>query len=442
MKRYTLTPQHVVKCFCFTERMTRTFFKLVVLALVSAHPPAMAAEGSLAQADSSAKALRDLQGWLAIPRAQRPAITNSPFAFVPITHSDAAAATAALWREHAAFIRETRAAEMRAKVVDVGGLKMKFDMLSFTDAPATNGRSLFLSLHGGGGAPPEVNESQWHNQVRLGKGYHPREGVYLAPRAPTDAWNLWHQGHIDTFFDRLIENLVVFSNINPNRVYVLGYSAGGDGVYQLGPRMADRWAAAAMMAGHPNDASPLGLRNVPFAIQVGANDGGFNRNKVAAEWGRKLDDLQRADPQGYVHFTELHAGKSHWMDLEDRKAIPWMEKFTRTPLPEKVVWRQSGRTHARFYWLAVQKDEAKGGQEIIAQLAGQTVTLSAKNVRAVTVLLNDAMLDLDQPVVIRTGENTLFSKRVARTVATLVRTLQERGDTNLTFSAEVTVTMP
>jgi len=63
------------------------------------------------------------------------------------------------------------------------------------------------------------------------------------------------------------------------------------------------------------------------------------------------------------------------------------------------------------------------------------VTLSSKNVRTVTVLLNDTMFDLDQPVVIRAGTSTLFSNRIARSVATLARTLQERGDTNLVFSA-------
>jgi predicted esterase len=317
-------------------------------------------------------------------------------------------------------------------------------MVSFTDtnAPATNGRSLFFSLHGGGGAPPAVNDSQWRNQVRLAKGYHPREGIYLAPRAPTDAWNLWHQAHIDVFFDRFIENLVVLSNVNPNRVYVFGYSAGGDGVYQVAPRTADRWAGAAMMAGHPNEASPLGLRNVPFAIQVGANDGGYGRNKVAAEWGRQLDELQRADPAGYLHFTELHAGKGHWMDLEDRKAIPWMEKFTRTPLPNRLVWFQDDVAHTRFYWLARPPLEVKKRQTIVAQRAGQTVTLSSTNVHTVTVLLNDALLDLDQPVVIRAGEASLHEGRLPRTVATLARTLGDRGDTHLTFSAEVTVTLP
>ena len=72
------------------------------------------------------------------------------------------------------------------------------------DPPEGEGRSLYISMHGGGGAPPAVNDQQWENQKRL---YKPAEGVYLAPRAPTDTWNLWHRAHIDDFYDRLIENL-------------------------------------------------------------------------------------------------------------------------------------------------------------------------------------------------------------------------------------------
>jgi hypothetical protein len=222
-------------------------------------------------------------------------------------------------------------------------------------------------------------------------------------------------------------------------VYVLGYSAGGDGVYQLGPRMADRWAAAAMMAGHPNETKPDGLRNVPFAIQVGEKDAGFNRNKVAAEWGKKLDDLRAADPGGYEHFTELSAGKGHWMDTDDRKAIPWMEKFTRNPIPDKVVWRQDDVTHDRLYWLAVPKAEAKGNQEIVATRKGQQITLEAQDVKTVTVLLNDAMLDLEAPVIVTAGGKEKFNGTVNRTIGNLARTMTERGDPKLVFSAEVKV---
>ncbi len=52
-------------------------------------------------------------------------------------------------------------------------------------------------------------------------------------------------------FDRLIEDMIVFEDVDPNRVYLTGYSAGGDGTYQLAPRMADRFAAAAMMLAIP-----------------------------------------------------------------------------------------------------------------------------------------------------------------------------------------------
>jgi dienelactone hydrolase len=360
---------------------------------------------------------------------------------VPITKADAERATKLLWEDHAAFIRTDRKAEMDEKAITISGKTMKFESVEFgkkEEAPA-GGRSLFISLHGGGGAPKEVNESQWKNQVKLARAYKPAEGIYVAPRAPSDTWNLWHQGHIDGLFDRLIEDMVVLEKVNPDRVYVLGYSAGGDGVYQLGPRMADRWAAASMMAGHPNETKPVGLRNVPFAIQVGEKDGAFSRNKVAEEWGKQLDDLRAADPGGYEHFVELHAGKGHWMDTDDRKAIPWMEKFTRNVLPDKIVWRQDDVTHERMYWLAVAKPAAKAKQEIVATRKGQGITLQVKDVNAVTVLLNDAMMDLDEAVVVSAGDKERHNAKVNRTIGTLARTLTERGDPKLVFSAEIKV---
>ena len=410
---------------------------LVATLLPGVAASAIAAE-PVANPEESGKALEALKGWLASPDESRGEIAVQPFANAPLTKPDAERARAMFWEDHLAMLRKTRAAEVAARVVEIGGLRMKFELLKFGEGdPPADGRSLFISMHGGGGAPPPVNESQWVNQVRLGKAYAPHEGIYLAPRAPSDTWDLWHRDHIDGFFARLIEDMVAIEGVNPNRVYLMGYSAGGDGVYQVGPRMADRWAAAAMMGGHPNEASPLGLRNIGFAIQVGANDGAYNRNKVAAEWGHRLDDLEKADPGGYPHFTELHAGKGHWMDLEDRKAIPWMEKFTRKALPEKVAWHQDDVIHADFYWLGMRADEAKAGQELVAERKGQQFIVMAKEVGTVFVRLNDAMADLDAPVRIRRDGVEVFDGRVRRTIGTLARTLAARGDHDLMFSAEV-----
>ena len=396
---------------------------------------------ALGETSPSASALASFTFWIGTAREQRPVLDEATFAHRPLTREDAARASKLLWDDHAAFLRATRAAELAAKAIRIGDHELKFEIVPFgkKEAAPAGGRSLFLSLHGGGNGPAEMNDGQWRNQVQLAQGYHPGEGLYVAPRAPTNTWNLWHEAHIDPLFDRLIADLVVLENVSPNRVYVFGYSAGGDGVYQLAPRMADRWAAAAMMAGHPNEASPLGLRNVPFAIQVGANDGGYKRNEVAAEWGKKLDALQKDDATGYAHFTELHAGKGHWMDMEDRKAIPWMEKFTRNPRPDRLAWHQDDVLHFTSYWLALPPDTARVGQEIRAERRGQTITLATKDVSQLLVRLNDAMLNLDEPVTVRAGEKQLFAGRVPRTIATLARTLAERSDPELVFSAEILV---
>ena len=331
-----------------------------------------------------------------------------------------------------------RKLEMSAKVVKLNNLEMPFWFKTFGEAPA-NGRSLYISLHGGGGAPAAVNDQQWENQKRL---YAPKEGVYLVPRAPTNTWNLWHQAHIDRFFTRLIENFVVFENVDPNRVYVLGYSAGGDGVYQLGPRMADTWAAASMMAGHPNDARPDSLLNTPFSIQVGALDSAYKRNEVALKWGKQLDDLQTRSPAGYKHFAKLREGKGHWMEREDAMAIPWMAKYTRDPLPRRVVWLQDAETHDRFYWLAVRGDSIKGRSRIVANINDQTVTIESSTVPEVVILLNDDMLDLDRDVTILFGETTLYQGRIARNRTVIERTLNERGDPTGVFCAEIIAKIP
>ncbi len=392
--------------------------------------------GFLVLSSAQGSPIQSLEEWLSVDRGSRKPITNSEFSKISLCKDDAVRAGDLLWKDHMGMIRETRSEEMKSKSISLGGKTMKFDFIVFGEKPK-NGRSLFISMHGGGGAPPKVNESQWRNQMRL---YKPKEGIYLCPRAPTDTWNLWHQSHIDPLFDRLIENLIIFEGVDPERVYLMGYSAGGDGVYQLAPRMCDRFAAAAMMAGHPNESSPLGLRNLPFALQVGANDGSYGRNKVAAVWGTKLVDLRDDDPKGYDHFVKIHEGKGHWMNLEDSVAVPWMAKRTRNPLPEKIVWKQDDVTHGRSYWVALPGAEVKARQLIIVSREGQQFNVDkADGIGTLCILLNDEMIDFAEPVTVRFGGKKVHEGKVSRSIAAISRTMIERGDPGLIFSAILNV---
>ena len=397
---------------------------------------AVAVLSGVARADSPVDQLKE---YLTKPRDQRGEFDKQPFATAALTKDQAAEVRTMLWEDHVAEIKATRQKEWDEKEIPADGQVLKLLVKKFGEKPK-NGWNLYISMHGGGGAPAELNDSQWQNQIKL---YQPEDSIYIAPRAPTNDWNLWHKKEIDDLFDRLIEDAIVLGDVNPNRVYIMGYSAGGDGVYQLAPRMADRLAAASMMAGHPNDASPDGLRNIGFTAHVGANDGGaqgYHRNEKVQEWGKKMDALQKDDPDGYVHEIHLHEGKGHWMDLEDSVALDFMAKFTRNPLPDKIVWKQSGVTHDRFYWLGVPAGDAKKVAMIVATRKGQTIDITkADGAKSVVVMLSDKMVDLDQPVTVSMGGKELFKGVVPRTVAELHKSLIERGDPDSVYDGAVTV---
>lgn len=395
---------------------------------------------SLAQADPSATALKSLQEDLqANPKMTLAEVKAKPYSTAILSKADTKMAQTLLWKRLVDNHRKAAEAEIEAKMIVEDKLELRFTEKVFGEAPI-DGRSLWISMHGGGSAPARVNDQQWQNQQRL---YTLKEGYYITPRAPTNTWNLWHEGHIDRMFLRLIQDYCMVKDVNPNKIYLLGYSAGGDGVYQLAPRLADRLAGAAMMAGHPNDAEAWNLRNVAFALQMGGKDAAYKRNEVAEKWGAELKKLQKDDPKGYTHFFKMYPDKGHWMDREDGVALPWMAKYQRNPYPEKVVWKQTNQRKKQFYWLKISEDQLKTPHFVIAEKADQTIHLTkTENLSEITILLNDAMLNLDQPIIVKVGDKVVFQGLVERSLKTLCESYMESKDQDYSFSGSVTVKIP
>ena len=330
-------------------------------------------------------------------------------------------------------IMTTGTVRLENNVIEYNGKKMPFWYTTYGDAPSGE-KSLWISMHGGGGAPEEVNTRQWENQKHL---YELHEGVYVAPRAPTNTWNLWHQSHIDPMFEQLITQMVMHEGVDPNKVYIVGYSAGGDGVYQLAPRMADRFAGAGMMAGHPNETVPDGLQNIAFALHVGSEDAAYDRNKIGAQWKEKLAILKEANPVGYEHQVVVHEGKGHWMEREEAAALDWLAQFERNPHPKNIVWVQDDVLHNQFYWLGV--DDPKARTKIVASIEGQVVTIHESDVSRITVYLNDTMLDIDKPIVLKFKDKVLNTLHAQRDRAVIQKTLRDPKDY---YTAQVSIELP
>ena len=353
----------------------------------------------------------------------------------PLSREEASATIDQLWKQ---FKREqfpVRKAELAKSSLTFGGHTLHWQECTYGDEEPSEGRSLWISMHGGGSCTAADNDEQYQNQLTL---YDPTEGIWVVPRSPTDDWNQWHQEHIDQMFDRIIENYIIAKNVNPDRVYILGYSAGGDGVYQLAPRMSDRFAAAAMMAGHPNNASPLGLRNLPFAIFVGEKDSEYDRNDIARQWAERLDALEAAEPGAYQHYVNICAEMGHWMCGRDAEALPWMAQWTRQPWPKKIVWVQGNVTHDRLYWLSIpDRNDAEPGQTITAEVDEQAIKISASDtVHRLTLRLSDALLDLDQPINVHIeGFGEVFQGEVPRTELAIRDSFRRRADPSTAATA-------
>ena len=379
--------------------------------------------------------LAAVTAWLTAPAKVRPKSLPSEWAKGDLSKVDSKKAINLIWEDYREQLANERQNEIASKTIQLGDKKMRYLEKVFGDTKEGK-RSLWISMHGGGGAPSRVNDSQWKNQINL---YQPKEGIYVAPRAPTDTWNLWHQSHIDGLFDRLIENYIATREVDPNRIYLMGYSAGGDGVYQLAPRMADRFAAASMMAGHPNDAKPDNLRNLPFGLFMGGKDGAYDRNKTAEKWKELLTQLNKNDPTGYKHMVRIYPKMGHWMQLKDAESLPWMAKYTRNPWPKKIIWKQSKGITSRFYWLQIPEKKLTKGQVVTAIVEGNTIRINTEKVSHLNIRLSDHLLDLDNQIKISVNGQDKFNSKVKRSALEIINSLDQRADPTSVATASVSL---
>ena len=329
----------------------------------------------------------------------------------------------------------TRSGEMEDRVIELKDKKIKFDIKHFGEQ-GEDGWSLFISLHGGGGTTESENNRLWNRHKTL---YELEDGILFTPRSPSNTWNMWFQSHVDTFFNRIIQNMIAFHNVDPNKIYIMGRSAGGDGIYQVAPRMADRFAAAAMSAGHPNDSSPLGLRNTAFTIHMGENDSLYNRNDMAVKWGNDLRKLNEEDPEGYRHYIKIYKNKGHWMDNLEASALDWMSDFIRNPYPSKVVWKQGNVLHKRFYWL--RNEDPSFGDLIECNIDDQIITVLSSSSSKITIQLNDDLVDMDREITVNYLGRQLFKGFVYRDIDIIKRSILEYGDPKSVYYGEIRLTL-
>ena len=378
-------------------------------------------------------------------------------------------ARAKIWEDYLAEIRadETRKAEVENLVMEYGEVSMKYGLQEKGTADE-NGYPLYIALHGGGSSDtPDINDSQW-SQMAMYYNKKVKNGIYVNPRGVRDTWDTHGNPESYPLYDRLIENMIAFYNVDPNRVYLLGFSAGGDGVYMITPRMTDRFAAANMSAGHPNGVNFTNLYNMPIQLQVGMLDTAYNRHTTTAEYDAVLYSLAQTYGGGYDHSTLIHVQYAHnfydnkslkqeviadpaaWLATGDTTsvevnpcAIDYLDQYTREALPERVIWDLTTRAELRevdsFYWLYAGKEVNEGVVVASYNKKENSITIEENTANGpVTVLISNDMLDVFAPITVHTPSET-YEVTVTPDYELLKSTTYERGDKNYQFVASIVI---
>jgi hypothetical protein len=289
------------------------------------------------------------------------------------------------------------------------------------------GYGLVIAMHGGGGAPKRVNDSQWqHMQIYYRD--QPAAGgyVYCALRAPTDEWNGFYTDYFYPLLEKLIRQFVVCGDVDPDRVVALGYSHGGYGAFAIGPKLPHRFAAVHGSAAAPTDGQTVatGLHTLPFTFMVGGRDTAFGRRERCEAFARQLADLRQQHPGRYPGRFDLIENNGH-TGLPDRDLLAQLVPLARVALPKWLQWQQTDGVVRDHYWL---RDEApQPGRRLAAALDGNRLVAIGLGDAVVEAWLDARLCDLGKPLVVALdgGERTVAPAPSART---LCRTLRERGD--------------
>lgn len=266
------------------------------------------------------------------------------------------------------------------------------------------GWALVIAMHGGGGAPKAVNDSQWKGMFERYYKDHPEAGgyVYLALRAPNDEWNGFYDDAICPLVERLILQFVLFGEVDPDRVYTLGASHGGYGAFVIGPKIADRFAAVHASASAPTDGETRGenLRNVRFTFMVGENDTAYGRAERCQAFAKKLEEWRR-EYGGYPGGFEWKPGVGHSVPDRD-KVAEMLQAGPRNPRPDRVVWFPTDSVLKHSYW--VEADQPKDGARIVATLQKNVIELDASDPDRLAFWIDPSQIDPAQPITLKLGD--------------------------------------
>ena len=323
---------------------------------------------------------------------------------------------------------------------------------------------LLIYLHGGNRSTqsdmpgihmrfPRANEPR---DAHLMADLFTRTGMIgVGPSAPVDPQDDWRWGVPGTeeYLTDVIEEVGRRYAVDPNRVFVLGYSMGGYGAYHVAQTQPDRYAGIIAVSGAWEAAHWPGLLGTDFCMVHGANDArhGFRSRYTDPTYPRLASRQMKAQkvPHTYLEhqwghgFAEAkpHVLK-HLLAVRDKHRDPFFPRVSlTTPIGNTIskfrfvqhrrwvsidrigygkvrydalpsMWGRIGLEQAESIekwnaWTLPPYDHHGKGAAVRANHDGDNrFTVRTTNVKRLSLWLHPKMVDVSRPAVIRLDGKT------------------------------------
>jgi predicted esterase len=301
--------------------------------------------------------------------------------------------------------------------------------------------ALVVLLHGGG-----KGDGHWSSGAGLFMGaFRGSLGrvIFLCPNVLEKRYAEWGSNPAEeAYVKELIKAAKRTWPIDTDRVYCAGYSMGGYGTWHYGGHQADVFAGLVSGAG----GILLGMRrgetwgwgvlsnlqhtSIAFAHAKDDEPSPVWSDQVA---DRILNELAKERGGGYVHrYTEYEKGGHGGAQRGMADAVKWAAAHQRNPHPRSVVWEPSRPFIRHFHWLQV--DKPRFFTRIEADIQGNTIDLKLTGIGSgFSILLNEQLVDMDQPVTVRCEGRKLFEGKVQPALSAMLESIEDKLDNRMWY---------
>ncbi len=332
------------------------------------------------------------------------------------------------------------------------------------------GRSwpLWISMHGTGGSGTGI--------ASIMEAYAHEHGFLLA--CPTEHQDRHGKGWGYSDIERsltvsTIEEMKARFHVDPDRIYLNGWSRGGHASYDVAEHFPGIIAAINPIIGAPR-AHYFGLlrnlTNIPCYVMNGALD--QDKLVFAAREGKKK--LETSVKAQVIYYEDPKRGHEFLLDHLGT-AIEQVLQWRRTPLVTRSLLASVADSPMEGLWVRIdeiKKDSYRPGATlkmrnlrrlmndeekkmsavhksiydktafVEARIENSRIILKSAGVRKITLFLNDELISLDKSFRVTARGKTLYRGKLKRDPEYLLTGLSQRRDRHRIFWNEVTVTLP